>query len=240
MVGRRWRTGRSGCGAVDGNWWGWGWDGLRRAAPQRLCRRVLSLTRRPSPLPPYRNTTHPPTHTHPTPHEQHTVENIFMEYSPGVAERNFNWQLAGSNPLMLMGMRRAGFTILHLDAMMRFPLPDFAAPPQLPEMEEVRWRCGMLCCSVPWAALCHAAHKLHRELATGLPSPAFHRPDYLPAPAPALLLATVTAHRPHCRSAGDRGGAGARHRGHVAGRQRHPGLPRGQPGAGGGPPRHLW
>lgn len=34
---------------------------------------------------------------------QHNVENIFMEYSPGVAERSQDWAWYEANPVVLMG-----------------------------------------------------------------------------------------------------------------------------------------
>lgn len=47
---------------------------------------------------------------------EHTVQHIFMEYSPGVAERARNWYWFEDNPAVLLGLVRAGYTILHIAA----------------------------------------------------------------------------------------------------------------------------
>ena len=64
------------------------------------------------------------------------VENIIMEYSPGVAEVNRNWGLAEENPGRLLGLAQSGYSILHCDEGFRtLNALDWDAP--LPEMREV-------------------------------------------------------------------------------------------------------
>ncbi|PRW60388.1 A disintegrin and metallo ase with thrombospondin motifs 12 [Chlorella sorokiniana] len=46
----------------------------------------------------------------------HTVQHMFMEYSPGVAERAHNWYWFEDNPVVLLGLVQAGYTILHIAA----------------------------------------------------------------------------------------------------------------------------
>eukprot|EP00887_Chlorella_sp_A99_P003278 scaffold9.g3278.t1 len=42
------------------------------------------------------------------------IENIVLEYSPGVAERNSDWKWYEKFPALLLGLARAGYTVLHL------------------------------------------------------------------------------------------------------------------------------
>ncbi len=34
---------------------------------------------------------------------EHSVQNVIMEYSPGVAERSFDWDWYEDNPVVLLG-----------------------------------------------------------------------------------------------------------------------------------------
>ncbi|KAL4427805.1 hypothetical protein ABPG75_001894 [Micractinium tetrahymenae] len=67
---------------------------------------------------------------------KHSVENIFMEYSPGVAERSADYVWFESNPAALMGLLRGGYTILHLGDM-KDSWPDWEGKSPLPKLEEV-------------------------------------------------------------------------------------------------------
>ncbi|KAL4449442.1 hypothetical protein ABPG77_007086 [Micractinium sp. CCAP 211/92] len=67
---------------------------------------------------------------------KHTVENIFMEYSPGVAERAADWAWFESNPSVLLGLLRSGYTILHLEGLLD-SWPDWEGKSPLPKLEEV-------------------------------------------------------------------------------------------------------
>lgn len=64
------------------------------------------------------------------------VENLVMEYSPAVAEGAADWAAAAANPGRLLGLRRAGYTILHLPEEIR-TAAGFAFDGELPPMREV-------------------------------------------------------------------------------------------------------
>lgn len=64
------------------------------------------------------------------------IENVFMEYSPGVAESAGDWTAAAANPGRLLGLKRAGYSILHLNENLRV-VQGFAFDGELPPMREV-------------------------------------------------------------------------------------------------------
>ncbi|KAL4449441.1 hypothetical protein ABPG77_007085 [Micractinium sp. CCAP 211/92] len=68
---------------------------------------------------------------------QHEVKHIFLDYSPGVAEKRGDWRAVQAHPTMLLGLLRAGFTVLHLPDDFRSAWPDWEGRKQLPDMKEV-------------------------------------------------------------------------------------------------------
>lgn len=64
------------------------------------------------------------------------VENIIMEYSPGVVEANADWALSEDNPGKLLGLVQEGYTILHLNESFRVA-SGFSWDGKLPVMRRV-------------------------------------------------------------------------------------------------------
>ncbi|KAG2484625.1 hypothetical protein HYH03_016579 [Edaphochlamys debaryana] len=92
--------------------------------------------------------------------KNHVVENIIMEYSPGVPERHFRWDAMAATPQMLVDLiTKYGFRIGHIEGSRHRvgawddplpPLSEITARNLKYDLEDIsRWKDGKLACPVP-------------------------------------------------------------------------------------------